>query len=236
MNWPGAFTREEWAQEARKLQLQGKEEQAQAIRDAFLQHKPVPWTPWSRALVEELLPKALDPRNPSAKPRQTVFDYAMWHGQHEWVTALGKANFAAARQLMDEGEFFGAGTVKPSRYNFAGDRWDGLQALTRKTVAAVRQRHLQPWEAKKFKDLLQQADTYGPDHATPAGATPLMLAAMAGNAPLVQALLDKGADPQRRDDFGHTAWDCAVGRALQVSLTAVMEPPMFAVMEPATGG
>jgi hypothetical protein len=42
-----------------------------------------------------------------------------------------------------------------------------------------------------------------------------MMAAMAGNAPLVQALLDKGADPQRRDDFGHTAWDCAVSRALQ---------------------
>lgn len=99
-----ASTREEWAQEARKLQLQGKEEQAQAIRDAFLQHKPVPWTPWSRALVEELLPKALDHKNPSNKPRQTIFDYALWHGQHEWVTALGKANFAAARQLMDEGE------------------------------------------------------------------------------------------------------------------------------------
>ena len=210
-----ASTREEWAQEARKLQLQGKEEQAQAIRDAFLQHKPVPWTPWSRALVGELLPKALDPKNPSNKPRQTIFDYAMWHGQHEWVTALGKANFAAARQLMDEGEFYGAGTVKPSRYAFRDDRWDGLQALTRKTVAAARQRHLQPWEAKKFKDLLQQADTYGPDHSTPAGATPLMLAAMAGNAPLVQALLDKGADPQWRDDFGHTAWDCAVSRGLQ---------------------
>ncbi|KAF4530382.1 hypothetical protein B566_EDAN018524 [Ephemera danica] len=72
-----ASTREEWAQEARKLQLQGKEEQAQAIRDTFLQHKPVPWTPWSRALVEELLPKALDPKNPSAKPRQALFDYAM---------------------------------------------------------------------------------------------------------------------------------------------------------------
>lgn len=210
-----ASTREEWAQEARKLQLQGKEEQAQAIRDAFLQHKPVPWTPWSRALIEELLPKALDPKNPSSKPRQTVFDYALWHGQHEWVTALGKGNFAAARQLLDDNEFWGAGTIKPSRYAFQNDRWDQLEALTRKAVAAVRQRHLQPWEAKKFKDLLQQADVYGPDHATPVGATPLMLAAMAGNAPLVQALLDKGADPQLRDDFGHTAWDCALGRALQ---------------------
>jgi len=210
-----ASTREEWAQEARKLQLQGKEEQAQAIRDAFLQNKPVPWAPWSRGLVEELLPKALDPKNPSNKPRQTIFDYAMWHCQHEWVTALGKAPFAAARQLLDEGQFWGAGSLLPHRYGFRNDAWERLEALTRKTVAAARQRHLQPWEAKRFKDLLQQADTYGPDHATPAGATPLMMAAMAGNAPLVQALLDKGADPQQRDDFGHTAWDCAAGRALQ---------------------
>lgn len=227
-------TREEWAQEARKLQLQGKEEQARAIRDAFLQHKPVPWTPWSRALVEELLPKALDPKNPSAKPRQTIFDYALWHGQHAWITALAQANFAPARQLMDEGQFWGAGTRLPNRYGFRNDAWERLEILTRKSVAAVRQRHLQPWEAKKFKDLLQQADRYGPDHATPVGATPLMLAAVAGNAPLVQALLDKGADPQRRDDFGHTPWDGAVSRALQEpGFAATGLPAVFPLLVPA---
>ncbi|MFM7506101.1 MAG: AAA family ATPase [Rubrivivax sp.] len=229
-----ASTREEWAQEARKLQLQGKEEQAQAIRDAFLQHKPVPWTPWSRALVEELLPKALDPKNPSAKPRQTVLDYALWHGQHECVTALGKANFAAARQLMDEGQFWGAGSLLPNRYGFRNEAWERLEVLTRKSVAAVRQRHLQPWEARKFKDLLQQADLYGPDHATPVGATPLMLAAVAGNAALVQALLDKGADPQLRDDFGHTPWDGAVSRALQEpGFAATGLPAVFPLLAPA---
>jgi hypothetical protein len=52
------------------------------------------------------------------------------------------------------------------------------------------------------------------------GATPLMLAAMAGNAPLVEALLAKGADPARRDEFGHTAWDHAVGRAMRESAFA----------------
>jgi hypothetical protein len=229
-----ASTREEWAQEARKLQLQGKEEQAQAIRDAFLQHKPVPWTPLSRALVEALLPKALDPKNPSAKPRQTVFDYALWHGQHEWVTALGKANFAAARQLLDEGQFWGAGSLLPNRYGVRNDAWERLEGLTRKTVAAVRQRHLQPWEAKKFKDLLQQVDQYGPDHATPVGAMPLMLAAMAGNAPLVQALLDKGADPQLRDDFGHTPWDGALSRALQEpGFAATGLPAVLPLLAPA---
>ena len=84
------------------------------------------------------------------------------------------------------------------------------------------------------EDLLQQADVHGPDHATPVGATPLMLAAMAGNAPLVQALLDKGADPQMRDDFGHTAWDCALSRALQEpGFAATGLPAVFPLLAPA---
>ncbi len=234
-------SQDEWAREARKLELQGKAEQAQAIREAFLQHQPVPWTPWSRALIEELAPGALDPRNPSSKPRQTLFDYAVWHGQHEWIAALGGANFAAARGLMDAGEFSGAGSLLPNRHGFEGP-WVARQELVRRTVAAARQRHLQPYLARNFKDLLRLADLHGPDHATLVGATPLMLAARAGNAALVEALLAKGADPARRDEFGHTAWDHAVGRAMQEpgfarsALPAVFEllaPPALDVQ---TGG
>ncbi len=207
-------SQDEWAQEARRLELQGKAEQAQAIRDAFLQHKPVPWTPWSRALIEELAPKALDPKNPSSKPRQTLFDYALWHGQHEWVQSLGEAGFAPARALMEEREFAGAGTLLPPRYGIDSP-WLARQQLVRRAVSALHQRHLQPYQARHFKDILRAADMHGPDHAEPVGATPLMLAATAGNAPLVEALLAKGADPGRRDEFGHTAWDHAVGRAMR---------------------
>ena len=226
-------TQDEWAQEARRLELQGKAEQAQAIRDAFLQHKPVPWTPWSRALIEELAPKVIDPKNPSSKPRQTVLDYALWHGQHEWVQQLGETGFAPARGLMDEEGFVGAGTSMPPRYGIDGP-WLARQQLVRRTVAAVHQRHLQPYQAKNFKDILRAADTHGPDHATPVGATPLMLAATAGNAPLVQALLAKGAEPSRRDEFGHTAWDHAVGRAMREAAFAGSGlPALFELLAPA---
>lgn len=226
-------TQDEWAQEARRLELQGKAEQAQAIREAFLQHKPVPWTPWGRALIEAMAPKALDPKNPSSKPRQTLFDYALWHGQHEWVQRLGEAGFAAARGLMDEREFVGAGTLRPPRYAFEG-AWQTRQQLVRRTLAAAHQRHLQPYQAKNFKDVLRAADTYGPDHATPVGATPLMLAATAGNAPLVEALLAKGADPARRDEFGHTAWDHAVARAMRdAAIAGSGLPALFDLLAPA---
>jgi hypothetical protein len=206
-------SREEWAQEARKLELQGKDEQAQAIRQAYLQHKPVPWNPWSRELVEEMAPKALDPKNPSSKPRQLLFDYALWHGQHAWVSQLGNAHFAPAKGLIDDGEFWGAGSLLQPRMRLS--EWEQIEGLTRKTVAAARQRHLLPYQGKNFKDLLRLADTHGPDHHTPVGATPLMLAAAAGNAALVEALLAKGADAGLRDEFGHTAWDHAVSRAMQ---------------------
>ena len=225
-------TQDEWAQEARRLELQGKAEQAQAIRDAFLQHKPVPWVPWSCGLIEELAPKALDPKNPSSKPRQALFDYALWHGQHEWVQQLGESGFAPARGLMDEREFAGAGTLLPPRYGIEGP-WLARQQLVRKTVAAVQQRHLQPYQARNFKDVLRVADVHGPDHATPVGATPLMLAAMAGNAALVEALLAKGADPARRDEFGHTAWDHAVGRAMREAAFAGSGlPALFELLAP----
>jgi AAA domain len=100
-----ASTKEEWAQEARKLELQGKEEQARANRDTFLQARPVPWTPWSRAFIEALAPKALDRGNPSAKQKQALLDYALWHGQQAWVEALARENFQPACSLAPEGEF-----------------------------------------------------------------------------------------------------------------------------------
>jgi hypothetical protein len=223
-------SQDEWAQEARRLELQGKAEQARAIRETILRHTPVPWTPWSRPVIESLAPRALDPKNPSSKTRQTLFDYAVWHRQHEWLAALGEAGFAVARGLTEYGALVGAGTLLPDRYARGNDGPTGTRELMRRTVAAARQRHLKPYLAKNVKDLLRQADLHGPDHATPVGATSLMLAAQAGNAALVDALLAKGADPARRDEFGHSAWDHAVARAMEEAdfarsgLPAVFEP------------
>ncbi len=225
-------THDEWAQEARRLELQGKAEQAQAIRDAFLQHKPVPWVAWGRKVIEELAPKALDPKNPSSKPRQTLFDYALWHGQHVWLEQLAEAAFAPARALMEGRAFAGAGTSMPLRYAIDAP-WLARQQQVRRSVAAVHQRHLQPYQAKHLKDILRQADLHGPDHATPVGATPLMLAAMAGNAPLTEALLAKGADSAKRDEFGHSAWDHAVARAMREAAFAGSGlPALFDLLAP----
>ena len=227
-----ASTKEEWAQEARKLELQGKQEQARAIRETFLQGKPVPWTPWSRALINELAAKALDPTNPSSKLRQTLFDYALWHGQQRWIEGLAATPFLPAKGLIDGGSFNRAGSTWPKRMNLP--EWERQEAHTRRTVAASHQRHLQAYTAKNFKDILRLCDVHGVDHLTPVGATPLMLAARAGNLPLVQALLAKGADPDLRDEFGHTAWLHAVSRAMEESAFAATGlPALYDALAPA---
>jgi hypothetical protein len=207
-----ASTKEEWAQEARKLELQGKDEQAAAIRETFLQGKPVPWTPWSRDLIEALVPKALDRANPSAKQKQTLLDYALWHGQQAWVERLALAGFPPARSLAPEGDFGWIGDSIALHVQLPA--WDRQQQLSLRAVSAIRQRHLQAYAAKNFKDILRLCDAHGVDHLTPLGGTPLMMAARAGNAALVDALIDRGADPASEDEFGQTAWQQAVSRAI----------------------
>ncbi len=208
-----ASTKEEWAQEARKLELQGKQEQARAIRETFLQAKPVPWTPWNRAFIESLATKALDRGNPSTKQKQTLMDYALWHGQQVWIEQLADANFQPARSLAPNGDFgwIGAASID---YGWVADQ-ARQQQLALRAVSAARQRHLQPYLAKKFKDILRLCDVHGVDHPSPVGATPLMLAARAGNAALVEALLAKGAEPKAEDEFGLSAWQNAVNRAIE---------------------
>jgi hypothetical protein len=50
---------------------------------------------------------------------------------------------------------------------------------------------------------------------------------------LVEALLAKGADPARRDEFGHTAWDHAVGRAMREAAFAGSGlPALFELLAP----
>lgn len=211
-------TKQEWAQEARRLELQGKEEQARAIRETFLQGKPVPWTPWSRALIEELAPKALDRANPSAKLKQTLMDYALWHGQQAWIEQLARANFQPARSLAPDGAFgwIGDAAAVGGRHH---DQ-ERQQQLALRAVAALRQRHLQLYAGRNFKEVLRLCDVYTVDHVTPVGATALMLAARAGNVALIDALLERGANPDAEDEFGQTAWQHAVSRA--------MEEPTFA--------
>jgi hypothetical protein len=202
-------SQQEWAQEARRLELQGKQEQADAIRRNVLKTQKPNWPVWDEAAVQELLPKALATGQISNKPRQALLDYALWHGQSGWIHELaGASRFEPAlrvAQAMDA-------VSNPYHY----DRLDVQEApkYIAKKIEAVAERQRQPYAAKAFKDVLRQCDQFGVDHRTYFNATPLMMATQCGNVPLVEALLARGADPLLRDHYGHSAWDYALERFL----------------------
>ena len=228
-----ASSREDWAQEARRLELQGKQEQASAIRETFLQFKPIAWAPWSQAQIAALVPKALAPNNPSHKQRQTLLDYALWHGQQHWVVQLAKARFQPAL-LLAPGGGFGTPDYKAYVHGGALPDYEGVSAMSWRAVQALRQRHLQPYTAKNFKDILRLCDAHGVDYLTPVGASTLMLAARAGNLALVDALLARGAEVGAEDDFGQTAWQQALSRAMdEPKFAQAALGPLFERLAPA---
>jgi hypothetical protein len=217
-----ASTQQEWAQEARRLELQGKQEQADAIRQNVLKtHKPS-WPVWDEPALQALLPKALQPEQISNKPRQALLDYALWHGQTGWVFDLALANrfepavqLALAFQTIDGPNPATIRHETPHVYaaRMEAERKSGAHFLAKKFEAVFDRQH-QPYASRNFKEVLRQCDQFGPDHRTYFNATPLMLAAQCGNVPLVEALLERGADPLVLDHYGHSAWDYALERFL----------------------
>lgn len=217
-----ASTQQEWAQEARRLELQGKQEQADAIRQNVLKTQKPSWPVWDEPALQALLPKALQPEQISNKPRQALLDYALWHGQTGWVFDLALANrfepavqLALAFQTIDGPNPATIRHETPHVYaaRMETERKSGAHFLAKKFEAVFDRQH-QPYASRNFKEVLRQCDQFGPDHRTYFNATPLMLAAQCGNVPLVEALLERGADPLVRDHYGHSAWDYALERFL----------------------
>jgi hypothetical protein len=166
---------EDWQKEARKLELQGKQEQAETIRRTILKQTPVPWPVFGEAKVVELLVKVFREQVPGAKMKQQLYEYATCHDEPQ-----------LAEWLVAEAKFEQATNFAQQRANFA-----------RKTYL--------PYFANHFKDILKQCQQYGIEHRLPMNLTPLMAAAAAGNVALVEALLERGADRDAVDHYGYNA-------------------------------
>lgn len=93
---------EDWQREARRLELQGKDEQARAIRQTILHTTPVPWTVLDAAGYRALADKALAPSCVSNKARQSLFEYACFHEDKPLAERLAKAGFAPAARYADQ--------------------------------------------------------------------------------------------------------------------------------------
>jgi hypothetical protein len=183
-------TREDWQREARRLELQGKQEQAEAVRATILKETPVPWPVVDEPRLRDLLVKVFRLNAPGHKPRQQLYEYATAYDEPMLAVWLAEeAGFDQARGFGPQCETLG-------------------------------RRHLQEFSGRHFKGVLQNCDRYGVDHRNLMNHTPLMAAAVAGNVPLVDELLRRGADTEAHDHLG-----C---NTLHVTLREAFRNPQFA--------
>jgi len=198
-------TLEDWQKEARKLELQGKQEQADAIRRGILKQTPVPWPVFDQARTTELLVKVFREQVPGNKQRQQLYEIAAYHDEPAlalWL--IQEAKFDVAKEFNN-------------------------QHLT------LRRKSFTPYFAAKFKDILRQCDQYGLEHRLTMNQTPLMAAASAGNVALVQALIERGADREAVDHYGCNALHWAMREAFgDAAFAKGPFPALYELLAPAS--
>jgi len=90
----------EWLEEARRLEEQGKHEQAEQIRAKYLGYEYI-----SAGQLEQIKILALDPAKKEQevkKERKQLFQYAYTHHKTEWIDQLAKLQFQRAMLYMKE--------------------------------------------------------------------------------------------------------------------------------------
>ena len=180
-----ASTLEDWQKEARRLELQGKQEQAEAIQRTILKQTPPPWPVFDEVALRQLLDQVFRERLPGSKYKQRLYEIAACHDEPMLAAWLvRKAQYDPARQ-------------------FARQR----MTLGRKTYM--------PYFAGHFKEVLRHCEEYGIEHRLPMNQTPLMAAPAAGNVALAEALLERGAKREAVDHYGCNALHWALREAFR---------------------
>lgn len=174
---------EDWQKEARRLDLQGKQEQADAIRKNILRVAPVPWPVLDRGGFRQAHERAFAPASVYNKAKQHVFEFAAFH---ELVTLCVALQSKAAHQ--------------PARPREA-------------TAAVARERALGPYLKGDTRQALADVGRYGLEHRDMMGLTPLMMATHVGDLALAQTLVERGARIEAIDPLGRMPIHFALRRA-----------------------
>lgn len=192
-------TTEEWQAEARRLELQGKQEQADSIRQSILKVQPVPWEVLTPSKVVELADQIRQAKDNPQRPRKLLFEYALFYDAPAIITFLSGQNYAKARQICAQRD-------NEALFNFS------LYEQQRTNLLA----HLLPkYNSSLYREILKQCAIYGVDYRNEYNATPLMLAARTGVVPLIKELLSGGANTDLTDNGGLTAWQISLHQAIR---------------------
>ena len=189
-----------WRQEAHKLELQGKQEQAERIRSEILKQKTPNWEVITATALIELKRKAFEGNDKNAK--MTLFEYGLVYEDRDIINSLLKADFKAAKQ--------------PDK---------GLQLL--------QQKHYINYSFKKPDAVLKQVNEYGPDFRNIFNQTPLMVATWMSNTEVVKTLFELGANTEKVDGNGLTAFQISLAQADRSAVYAKKKlPDIYEQLEP----
>ena len=189
-----------WRKEAHKLELQGKQEQAERIRSEILKQKTPNWEVITPVTLIELKRKAFEGNDKNAK--MNLFEYGLVYEDRDIINNLLKVDFKAAKH--------------PEK---------GLQLL--------QQKHYINYSFKKPDAVLKQVNEYGPDFRNIFNQTPLMVATWMSNAEVVKTLSELGANTEKVDGNGLTAFQIALAQADRSDVYAKKKlPDIYEQLEP----
>ncbi len=94
-----ASSLDEWRREANRLESQGRQEQAEAIRTRVLGVAPTPWQPLERPAVRRLSERAFE--GAAGKSRLALFEYALLSRDEARIERLAQAGFRPARRALE---------------------------------------------------------------------------------------------------------------------------------------
>ncbi len=95
---------DEWKEEARKLEMQGKKEQAEEIRKSILEVREPEWESLTLAKADELRREALDPDHFNKKAKDLLFHYAMVYCDYDCLDRLSELKYRKADRRQPEGK------------------------------------------------------------------------------------------------------------------------------------
>ena len=170
-----ASSQEDWKKEARKLELQGKLEQAEEIRRTILKAaEPTPWKPITLENLDALKREALDPDNFNKKAKDKLFDFALLNNHTGIMELLASQQYKRAERYEHE-----------------------RGSITRK--------YYTNYQSDNVSAILTTINKYGVNHRDLFNLTPLMISVMTGAVKITNCLLDNGSDTTLTDNFGRNA-------------------------------
>jgi len=169
-------SKDEWQREARKLEMQGKQEQADAIREQILQVKPVPWTVTTKDRFPELLEQGLNPELYNRKAKDRLYYYVLFYQMDKYLPKLAELKYRPAERFVQLG------------------------------YAEINLGLINTYIQDNLKLLMPYYLKHGVDFRNEVNFTPLMCAMMSNAGKTADYLLANGANINLQENSGKTVF------------------------------